>query len=185
MKTTAALVGAVLLFATAAAEADPPATWSVTYGLHATPTDPNSPIVYTFEIELSRTATQGNRIGWSVVTITIRQYTESGQLVQTWTDTDPLPNDELWWTTHADPDDPEMSEFVLPPYMTGTASSADPAVCVMEYELEGVPYTPPPDLPAPYAITAALDYTLRLAGETAPVRTGEEEPVETDPPVGA
>ena len=102
-----------------------------------------------------------------------------------WTQADPnVPTpDGLWWISHADGAHPQASEFVLPPYLVGTATAADPNDADLEYDFGGVKYTPPepPESP-PYTVTMASDYTLRRVGEQTPIATALADPTETDPP---
>lgn len=160
--------------------ADLPTTWEVTYGIHETPTDPESDIIYTITLSLERDDVNGDSIGWDITSVEVR---EIGNPDTVWTDDNPTVStaDGLWWIDHEDADDPQMDEFILPPQITGTASAEDPSHTDLDYDIEGVTYTSDPL----YDITAGLDYTFTLAGEEEPIKTGPGEPVETDPPIGA
>ena len=83
----------------------------------------------------------------------------------------------LWWIKHADPEDPVLSEFLLPPLLEGVAKAEDPGNDDLEYMVEGVTYDPPPGGP-PFEPTAALDYQYALVGQKTPPEEGDDEPVE-------
>jgi hypothetical protein len=91
--------------------------------------------------------------------------------------------DGLWWTDHVDPMAPAADEFVLVPWLLGTAESLDPSYEVLEFDLAGEEYT----APSPgedYAATTGLSYRLRAqAIDEPPVDdSNDDEPVEVPLP---
>ena len=166
------------------ASADPPQTLLVEYWIHETPTDPNSDITFKIRMWLASEEVDGDQVGWDVTTIEVRQMGDNGGPDTVWTDTTPtVPTpDGLWWVEHADPDNPEAGEFVMPPGLTGTADADDPNDDDLVYDFEGVTYTPPQDpSEPPYDTTGALDYGFTLNGDEDPLASGEDKPVELPP----
>ncbi len=155
-----------------------PANYTVVYRIHKNPSDPSSPLTFTIEMDLARWATLNNSIGWQIAAITIRQYS-SGTVVNTWTDSAPRcpTSDGLWWTTNADPNNPQLSEFTLPPHMIGVAACSVPNGAALDYDYAGVP---PTTNGGPYAVTTYLDYTLQVEGDPN-AEDGECKPVDTTP----
>ena len=161
------------------------AHWTARYGIHETPADPNSPLAFLVTLSLTASAGDCTAIGWAITALEIVQVDPNGGPDTVWTQADPnVPTpDGLWWISHADGAHPQASEFVLPPYLVGTATAADPNDADLEYDFGGVKYTTPepPESP-PYTVTMASDYTLRRVGEQTPIATALADPTETDPP---
>jgi len=162
---------------------------AVSYNLHETPDDPNSPILWTIDLRLAENQMDGGSIGWLITRLTIKAFNDHGTLLDTWIDASPDLNtpDGLWWIEHADPQAPEIAEFVEPPYLEGAAAALNPAHANLEFAFAGLSYTPPPGGP-PFETTGGLDYTLTLGGSTEPEAQGEAVEMEViptdDPPVG-
>jgi hypothetical protein len=158
-----------------------PMTRDIEYVIHQTPTDPNSPISFRIKLSLESIDQRGNKIGWDITSIEIR---EIGDPDAVWVDNDPIvpTQDGLWWVKHDDPNDPQHAEFTMPPRLHGTADAQLPTDDDLDYDFEGKKYTPPeaPEEP-PYQITAALDYSFTLVGGKDPIGYGEDEPVEVPP----
>ena len=159
-------------------------TLLVQYKLRETPSDPNSAVTWTIGLYLKEKQVDGNDVGWLIESIKISQLDSVGQPENVWTEETPTVNssDGLWWVEHADPNDPQASEFVEPPLLESTATTEDPASADLDYYLEGVPYNPPPG-GQPYVETGALNYTFTLVGSSDPEDEGEDEPVELPPPI--
>jgi len=167
--------------------AEPPTTWEARYGIHETPTDPQSPLTFTIKLSLERASLSGNSIGWRVASVQIRQLDASGNAVDLWVETNPVvqTTDGLWWIDHADAENLYASEFVLPPHIAGTADAQDPNHAALSYDIQGVPCEPPPaPEPPPYQITAAMNWRFMRVGEQNPISEGEDKPIEAEPPNG-
>ena len=170
------------------AQAADPVTQDVFYKIHDDPDDPNSTVTFTIMLCLKKAETDGNSIGWDITGIRFRQPGEIGSASAVWIDSDPnVPTgDGLWWVEHADPDDPQLGEFDLPPHLVGTAMAADPDDDDLEYDFEGVSYTPPAG-GAPWDNTAGLNYGFTIEGESGGPGSSTDEPVEVedddDPPM--
>jgi len=166
-----------------------PQELTIRYNIRETPSDPSSAVIWTIDLALHEEQVDGNDVGWLTDSITISQLDGAGQPESAWTDVAPTVNspDGLWWVEHADPQNPQRSEFAQPPLLEGTATEQEPANAGLDYYLEGVPYNPPPEGPL-FANTAALDYTFTLAGSPEPEAAGDSETVEIppddDPPAG-
>lgn len=170
---TVLIVGMVVGTTYTAARAELPDDQIVEYRVHETPTNPESAVVFAVRLELRAVDSDANGVGWEITTAKFRQPDT------TWTEDSPYIDspDGLWWVDHADPNAPEESEFVLPPLLVGTATADDPLDDDLDYDLEGVEYSPPPGEP-PYENTGALDYSFTLAHEEDPLEEGDDEPVE-------
>lgn len=164
-------------------------TLLVQYKLRETPSDPNSAVTWTIGLYLKEKQVDSNDVGWLIESIKISQLDSVGLPENVWTEETPTvdSSDGLWWAEHADPNDPQASEFVEPPLLESTATTEDPASADLDYYLEGVPYNPPSGGP-PYVETGALNYTFTLVGSSDPEHEGEDEPVDIPPvedsPVG-
>lgn len=178
-----------VIYSDALAEATGPMELSVRYNIRETPDDPSSAVIWTIDLALQENQVDGNNVGWSIDSATISQLNGTGQAPNVWTEATPTVNspDGLWWIEHADPQAPQTSEFAEPPLLENTAIAEDPADSDLDYDLEGLPYNPPPEGP-PFENTAAVDYRFTLVGSSTP--EGEGECVEAeilpddDPPAG-
>lgn len=161
--------------------ADLPPDQTIEYLIRETPEDPNSPVVFAVTLALEASDSDGNSVGWDITEAEFVEFDEYGDPARTWVedDTNVPTTDGLWWIEHADPADPQPSEFAKPPLLEGTAAAEDPAENDLDYALEGVTYTPPPE-GQPYQDTAAIDHEFILVSEIEPIKEGEDEPVEID-----
>lgn len=150
------------------------------FNLRETPGDPTSPIDFTVTMGLMKDTVDGNDIGWRVNVVTIREVDDEGNVLTTWSQNQPFVDtvDGLWWIEHADPDDPQNSEFLIPPLISGTAPSPNPNVVSLEFEFEGAMYVAPPE-GAPFPDTASLTTLLQEEGNPTPKKEEPDEPVET------
>lgn len=147
---------------------------SIRYNIRETPGDPSSAVIWTIDLALQEEQVDGNDVGWLIDSVTISQLNTTGQAENAWTEATPTVNspDGLWWLAHADPQNPQRSEFAQPPLLESTATAQDPANADLDYYLEGLPYEPPPEGP-PFEHTAALDYTFTLVGSSEPESAGD------------
>ena len=161
-------------------------SYEVSYWIHETPADPNSPVEFRIRLELANSDEDGDSIGWEVTSLEICQVESTGACTL-WVDDDPnVPTqDGLWWVEHADPNDPQDDEFTMPPHLQGTAAADDPNDADLDYDFEGQVYlAPTPPGEPPYDVTAALDYTFTPVGSNDPIGDGDDEPVEVPPDGG-
>ncbi|MEE9296951.1 MAG: hypothetical protein V3W34_18560 [Phycisphaerae bacterium] len=175
---TVLITGTVVGTTYTAANAVLPDDQTVEYRIHETPTDPKSAVVFVVRLELTAEDSAGYEVGWEITTA---QFRQPGTPDTTWTEDYPYVDttDGLWWVKHADPEAPEASEFVLPPWLLSTATADDPQDDDLDYDLEGVAYSlPPPPGEPPYENTAALDYSFTLAQQEILLVEGDDEPVD-------
>jgi hypothetical protein len=97
----------------------------VCYLIREIPDDATSSIEFAFALSLREQNRTGSDIGWSIVAADIRQAIDPHQCDRTWhtTSIDLTTPDGLWWVTHADADQPAISEFDMPPLIAGTADA--------------------------------------------------------------
>ena len=181
MKTRiGATVLTVLLAFCGAVDARPP-DYTIQLNLRATTGHPTSAIVFEVTMGLMIEAQDGDNIGWDVISVTIRELNVSGEVVHTWYKTNPFVNtaDGLWWIEHADPASPANSEFLVLPWIAGTAPSMNPTEASLEFDFEGDIYVAPPE-GAPFEDTASLTTLLQEEGNPKPPPKKDEsdEPVE-------
>lgn len=178
-----------LLFFVQSASAFPPDR-HVYFAVHQNPDNPTSPIQYYFTLDVTAVSQDGNDIGWAVTSFSVTELVTLGNDI-VWSLVDPFVDTEdgLWWVTHADPENPVRSEFILPVHIADTALAEDPSNADLDFDMKGESYTAPPG-GAPYEVTAALDFSLKLSTTPAgdpPDDSGDDEPVDTPddlPPSG-
>ena len=141
------------------------------------PDDPLSPIVQTVSVGLMKSYIDGDYIEWDPVNVTINDLDEFGNVVATWRGTDlffDTPNG-LWPISHVDPLAPADTEFALPPFLLGTATSADQSLVPWVFEILG-------DLYIPRMIRASgADETTPLNVDAPPTDDPDVPPDEDDP----
>lgn len=166
----------------AGAMADVPQKKTVVLNIREVPGDLQSELAFQVEIDLQLEEQSGDQLGWSIYEISFTQYIDGVE--RSWNAVDAIfdTTDGLWWTTHADVENPELSEFTDMPYVEGVAGSKDPAVADLEFYLAGqMPGGPSLSQP-----TTLLTHYMQLAGESVPEEEGEEEPADMDDnPTGA
>ena len=154
---------------------------TIGFNLHKTVGDPTSPIDFTVTMGLMIEAQDGDSIGWDVVVVTIREWNENGDLLNTWSKFNPFveTTDGLWWIEHANPAAPVNSEFLIPPRIADTAGHVNPTEAALEFEFEGTIYVAPPE-GAPFEDTSSLTIWLRAEEipPPPPKKDIENEPVE-------
>ena len=157
---------------------------SVQFKIHASATDPLSPVVFVITMNLAASEWNDNVVGWTVTSVEFRQPGAGSASDQTWMASYPLlPTvDGLWWVQHVDPFAPLLSDFRQPPLIEGTAAIQSAATEDLGYSFQGRPYTAPPT-GAPFLQTAALSYALALIDTQTPMKDGQDEPVESDGPM--
>lgn len=149
----------------------------VVYRIHQTPTDPQTPLVFTVAMWLEKQSSVGNQVAWHAVQIEFRKKGTGGAPDKVW-DAYDVPadtTDDLWWVTHANTNTPLASEFKLPPRYFGTAEPVAQTSEDLDFDFRGRTYTPPQG-GAPYAVTAGMNYDFDTA-------VGPQIPPETDEPV--
>ncbi len=173
------LVSTVCLFAFTVTSHALPADRSVSYRIYQDPNNPSAGALFTVILELTADSANGSSVGWEVQEARITQHANGGNPARKWSQAAPTVGtaDGLWWVTHADPQSPLVSEFTMPPSISGVADSDDPQQPDLEYAIAGRVYTPPPT-GSHFLITAALDYVFAEAGSSEPEDEGEEEPGE-------
>lgn len=162
----------------AQAQSTLPADRSAYFNIHTDPLDAESPVRIKTEIRLRAMTQEHNVIGWYPLWIAITQYDDQGGIVESWTHLDPtMPEDRLWYVTHAEPARPMSSEFAMPPELVGTAESDTPNGPTLDYYLLGK--NPGVSPVMPYPITSVLDYSFHRSDEPEPIDEDEDEPAET------
>jgi len=171
-------MAASLSTAHSTAQADLPDDQAIEYRVRETPNVPESAVVFTITLYLTASDMDNDEVGWEIDEIRFRQL-NSQPLQRLWIEDSPVVSspDGLWWVEHADPQDPQIGEFDMPPLLTGTADAEHSEDPDLDYSFEGVAYVSPP--PPPFEDTVALDYTLTLEGEEEPIEEGDDEPAES------
>jgi len=174
-------VSALMMYSAAMAL---PADRVIYFAIHENPENPNSRVQYYLSLSITAADQDGDWIGWDITNYKITEKAVLGS--DTVWDVD-SPNvgttDGLWWVEHADPDNPIPTEFVEPAPVADTAVAVDPADPDLDFDVVGVPYTPPPGGP-PYQVTAALDFAFSATADPndPPDDSGDDEPVDNGPP---
>ncbi len=185
---TSVVFAAVVLAVGVSADALATETDSIRFNLRQDPNDPSSAIIRTIDLDLESHEVDGNDVGWAVVSVKISELDANSQATRVWVDAAPFVGspDGLWWIEHADPLNPQRSEFTMPPLLRGVVPAEDPADPDLDYSIEGAPYNAPPE--PPFEVTAALDYTFTPTDTGVPVSTVLAAPTEIhpddDPPAG-
>ncbi len=155
-----------------------PSDYKVLYSIHEVRDDPESAVVYRLQLDLEYVSTVGNQVRWDVTTMVISHFDSQGTIDEQWRLNDPVVStgDGKWWTTHADPNNPAIGEFVTPPPMTGTAEREIGSGPDLDYDLSAGTASGSP----PYAATAYMNLWLRRIGEPEPDVDDEDEPQQTE-----
>lgn len=156
------------------ARAEVPQKKTVLLNIREIPGDLQSAVVFQVEVNLQREMLSGNQIGWSIYEVLFTQYVDGTQ--RSWALFNAVFNtsDGLWWTTHADVENPALTEFSAMPYVGGVATSNDPAAADLDFSLAGAT----PGSQSPSQPTTLLTHRMQLAGASVPEEEGEEEPVD-------
>lgn len=144
------------------------------------PEEPESSPKFSIKLSLKAQSMVGQSVGWAINRATIRRFVDEVPDAE-WQDTGAvvLTSDGLWWVEHANPQTPDLSEFANPPHIVGNADAKTGNVNDLDYDIEGVLYTPPPEGP-PYAVTIGLNHYFIQQGGLTAEDTGIDEPVEAD-----
>lgn len=151
---------------------------SVIYNLREDPQDPESDVVFRIELVLHAVSQYGSTVSWRIDEAVFTQL-DGQTIVGEWSKALPtVPGQSgLWEVAHADPDAPALDEFDMPPHLTGTADRKSGSGADLDYDFEGVAYTPPPGGP-PFDPTAAIDHEMQNASTQEVILAAEEEPAE-------
>lgn len=168
----------VLSLATASARAQSGSqTMSVRYRIFVNPEVPAEGEAWRLSLGLRAADSGSQGIGWEVERVSLRRPGQSTVCDDFWVDSSPIVDttDGLWWIDHADPQQPELAEFLEPPHISGLAAiESGGATQELEYWFAAS------GLESQSAGTAYLDYWWRLDGEDEPEDEGDEEPVGPD-----
>ncbi len=114
----------------------------VTYVIYDDP-DATTPVVeMEVDLWLDPQSRSGDDVTWEVDRVLVRDMTGS-TVEDAWKDTSPTVTGTTWTVTHADADNIDNDDFVDPPVITGTASPEAGTTGDLDYDLEGLTYTPP------------------------------------------
>ncbi len=152
----------------------------VSYGIYDDPSDEqNRKLIYWIVLYLEESDRDSNSIGWTVDKVKVIEFNDPAA-DRDWIDQSPTvdTSDGLWWVDHADLNDPQPEEFVMPPFVDGTAdyqgSQEEPA---LDYDFEGVAL----GLSEYYfTVTAALTFIFTEENETTCLICRNFEPVEVE-----
>lgn len=171
-----AMLGGFLMPAVAQAQSELPRNRSIYFNIHADTANPESPVVVSIQVSLDAREREGHVVGWYPLWVAITQYGPQGEVVESWTQFDPLLLDDLWYVAHENPLEPTSEEFTNPPELSGTAEADTLNGPTLAYYIAGKnPGTPPV---APYPITSILDYSFQRSDELDPIDEDEDEPVD-------
>lgn len=149
----------------------------VSYGIYDDPSDEqNRELIYWIVLYLSECDSDVDSIGWCVTKIKIIEFNDAPTADRTWADNSPTvaTGDGLWWVDHADFDDPQPDEFLMPPFIDGTAEGVAQE-SDLDYEFEGKVLPTEEDY---FTATAAL--TLDFWLNQTPLINRTAEPVEVE-----
>jgi len=186
LATLSLLIGLfTCVFASSAAQALPPDR-TVAFILHEDPKDFESDRTFSFVMALKAESIDGTEIGWSIESMKVAQYEGDTKKCE-WLEVAPTVDtpDGLWWVDHADPQEPELDEFTVSPFVSGTATNLDPEGDDVEYEFEAEP-APPVQQRAQASSIHAIAYATYLIWrelkEDPPIIIDEDtvEPAEVD-----
>lgn len=175
-KLLATLVATIVLgTGSSVARADLPKDRTIKYSIHKTPSDPQSDIIWSVELELEADDSNGESVGWQIRALRVKGPTPLGS----WTKTSPQVStpDGLWWVDHADHMDPLASEFDVTPLLEGTAIATGQGEADLEYSFEGDSYSGSPSYEGN---VSGLTFSFLLVGEEDPEEEGDDEPAEID-----
>ncbi len=186
-----ALAAVVVLSSNAVRYHRRPPDQVVLYNIYEDPANPQkSRAVFTVRLELAAVKSVGRAVGWEITEVRLRHPGETSETGTIWVESFPAIEspDGLWWSRHRNPKAPHLSEFTLPPRLTGVAHSQTPDEADLAYVLEGVRPVGPLRR-SPFQITAILDYYFIKVGSSEPEAEGDDEPtgvdpVNSDPPLG-
>ncbi|MHC4696604.1 MAG: hypothetical protein ACYTFA_07680 [Planctomycetota bacterium] len=160
-----------------------PDDWTIDYKIHATPTDPQSDVVFVVRMEIVADSSTDELVGWEVREIRFTRPGEGGNPDVVWVEASPVlaSPDGLWWVAHANVDYPMLWEFAFLPWLDGTALPEDPMEDDLDYDFHGDKYTPPaPPGEPPYDHTTVMTYSFTRAMAEDPIEEGEDEIAESD-----
>lgn len=176
-------IGTMLCSTPSRLMATPPTHMVVTYSIHDDPQDPESDVVFRITLGLDRFDYNATSIGWE---ISEAQFETVGGTEMIWTAAYPYVDslDGLWWTDHADVDNPVLAEFLVPPTLEGTAEAKNSEDPDLDYLFAGNVYTPPapPGQPPFGSATGSSTFSFLIDGDEEPMEEGEAEPVELSEP---
>ncbi len=161
---------------------DLPADKLATYAVHEDSSDPNSSVNYEIVLLLHATERDGDSVRWSIAEVEIREKATGGGADIIWLDDDPNVDTTSgqWWVEHVDADAPVNEDFLEPPLIEGVADPQQGTTDTLDFYLEGLVYTPPQG-GAPWDATARTGYELQITGESEPLASDPDEPVEVPP----
>lgn len=178
------LLVAVVLAVVSASLVQAQIEFNVTYQKRQDPLDPNSPIQLRFKVALESNTVDGNARAWTATSVYIERLDSDGQVSESWIDADPQIDtvSGAWTVSHADPSDPQATEFSESPPIVGFATAVTGNVGTIAYafqasELESSPAPEPP----PGGGVAAMTFELQAVGQSGSLEDGEDEPVEVPP----
>ena len=152
---------------------------TISYFVRENPSDPQSSVVFTIEMQISAQEEDDGFVGWEIESVRLIDNDNPISSQSEWIEYLPEVHtqDGLWWVEHDDPDSPKESEFDEPPLLSGTAD-AEGTQADMDYSFEGAPYVGGPQLYN--GSVTSLTYAFTLVGEADPEEEGEDEPTEID-----
>ena len=172
---TVAIVLSIPILMPDISSAQPPPDQSIEFRIHEIAGDPQSAVIFVVRMSMFAADADGDYLGWEVTSLEFRKVDGEDDVV--WRKDAPViaTTDGLWWVAHADPANPQVSEFRLPPWLYGTAAPDDPENDDLIYDFEGTEIAPP----GGNSSTSAMSFQFTLSGASEPVVEGEEVPVES------
>lgn len=159
------------------ATADLPGERTIKYYIRQTPSDSQSDIIWSVELDIEATDSNGESVGWRIGALHVKDHDPSHTPLRSWTKTSPQVNtpDGLWWVDHADHMDPLASEFDVTPLLGGTAIAARQGDADLDYSFEGDNYIEDTMYGGQ---VSGLTFSFLLAGEADSEEEGDDEPGE-------
>lgn len=176
--STAIAVAAVLCLPCSAAWADLPGERTIQYKIRDTPSDADSTPVFIVELDLSASDMDGDSVGWKINEMRFLDKNPTRTPLKSWVKSSPTVStqDGLWWIDHADPDDPQVSEFDVTPLLEDTAT-AQGSYNDLDFSFQGAGYS---GSPVYGGNVAGLTHEFTIVGAATPEEEGDDEPAELD-----
>jgi len=145
----------------------------IVFSIHQNPQNASSPVVFVAKLEVHATSINGNTINWTITKATYLQP-QGGGTSRRWVKNLPTVPGGYWTITHADANNPQLSEFMMPPQLDGTATAQDTGYNDLLYDLVGSSSFGS----SPFSPAAGLTYEFRRVGVSEPEEEGDDEPVD-------
>lgn len=146
----------------------------LTYHLYSVPNDSTSTLSWTIELQISVDSINGSIAKWAVTSVRVTDNRPGPTQGRQWEDLSPVlaTIDGLWHVIHADPQNPDVSEFWNLPFLHRVAGALTSGYGDMTYQIQSTSVEPPANGNPP-----RLAYRLVVGSDPDPVAFSADEPV--------